>query len=437
MKRFVHRFVGLCVGLSLAACGGTGENGDTGGLAGACGLGCPGDTVQGVKLAGVAEGSSSISGIQKVDSFFSAVLGFQAAANGVSDGIQAELDQIRADFGIKPGADLKAELQKQFDANLSAKVDIDYQPARCVVDAQATLEASAKCDVSVMGGKAEVECKGSCEAEVSANVMCDANAELRCTVTAPSVKCEGECRGSCTTMLNAAARCDGNCTGTCSGNCSAYSDSAGTKCAGICDGMCTGSCDVQLEAAASCSGSCRGECTVTKPSGGCEGGIRAECRAKADASFMCSGRCTGDFEPPKVSADCEATAKAQASVNVQCTPPRLVAHYAIKAGADVKFRPALDALIDVRLPKLLEAVGKAKLVGTAGEGLAVAATGAVKGLADELKANGKLQLKVVVGAQCALEELPKAKDLVEDANDKLITKLNDTKSLTAMLGFDA
>lgn len=442
MKRFVYRFVGLSALLSLGACGGNDSNSGDGGtsngsgsvLAKTCGLGCPGDTVEGVKLAGVAEGNASISGIQQVDSFFAAVLNFQSAANGVSDGIQAQLDAIRADFGIKADANLKTELKTQFDANLTAAIKIDYEPAHCAVDAMATLEASAKCDATVSGGKAEVECKGSCEAEVSADVKCDANADLRCTVTAPDVKCEGDCRGTCTAKLDAAAKCEGTCNGDCSGSCSAYSDSAGTKCAGTCDGMCKGSCDVQLAAEASCSGTCHGECTVTKPMGGCDGGIRAECRAKADASFSCSGKCTGEFEPPMVSAECEASAKAQASVNVQCTPPRLAVSYGFKANADVKFKAALKTLVDVRLPKLLEAVGKAKLVAKAGEGLGVAATGAVKGALD---ANAKLNVKAIVGVECALHELPKAKTAVSDAADNLSDKLMTSKNITDMLGIDA
>ena len=442
MKRFVYQFVGLSVLVALNACGSDGDNTGDGGTSGGsgsvlaktCGLACPGDTVEGSKLAGIAEGNASISGIQQVDSFFSAVLGFQTAANGVSDGIQAQLDAIRADFGIKAGADLSTELKAQFDANLSAKLDVDYEPAHCVVDAMATLEASAKCDATVSGGKAEVQCKGACEAEVSASVKCDANADLRCTVTAPSIECTGECRGTCTAKLDAAAKCEGTCNGECSGNCSAYSDSAGTKCAGSCDGMCKGGCDVQLAAEASCKGTCRGECTTTKASGGCEGGIRAECRAKADASFMCSGRCTGEFEPPKVTAECEASAKAQASVNVECTPPRLAVNYAFKASADLKFKAALTTLIDVRLPALLQAVGKAKLVANAGEGLGIAATGAVKGALD---ANKELKIKVLVGVECALHELPKAKTVVETAADNLTMKLSTCKKVTDMLGFDA
>jgi len=138
MKRFIYRFVGLPVWIALAACGGSGNDAGDGGspggsgsvLAKTCGLACPGDTVDGVKLAGIAEGNASISGVQPVDSFFAAVVNFKSSADGVSDGIQAQLDAIRADFGIKADADLAAGLKAQFDANLTAKLDIDYEPAR-------------------------------------------------------------------------------------------------------------------------------------------------------------------------------------------------------------------------------------------------------------------------------------------------------------------
>jgi hypothetical protein len=427
----LNKVLGLALLTVIGACGEDGGIKDP--VAEICNFKCPGDEVGGAKLAGVAEGNASISGVAQVDAFFSATIAFENAAGGVSDGIQAQLDLIKADFGIN--GELAAGLKTAFDANLEAGVKFDYQPARCAIDAQATLEASAKCDAKVTGGKAVVDCKGSCEAEVSASAKCDASAELYCTVTAPEVKCEGSCQGSCTAELTAAAKCDGSCHGSCSGKCSAYSDAAGTKCAGSCDGMCEGTCEAQLAASAKCEGSCRGECTAKPAMGGCEGAVRAECRAMANAAFKCEGRCEGDFEPPEVSAECKASAKAQASVNVECTPPRLQVNYAFKASADAKFKAALTSLLDVRLPALLQASGKAKVVARAGEGLGMAASGAVKGAADEIRADAKL--RVLYGLKCALDQLPKAKTVIQASTDELTNKLNDTKKLTAMLGLEA
>lgn len=426
MNRF-NKFLGL-VALTLAAS--CGEDGGVPGIREICGFTCPGDTVDGVKIGGVAEGNASISGVPSVDAFFSATIAFQSAADSVSDGIQAELDLIKADFGIE--GDLAAGLKAAFDANLEAGVKFEYQPPKCAVDAEATLEASAKCDASVSGGKVEVDCKGSCEAEVDVDVDCDASAELYCTVTAPEIECEGECQGSCTVDASAGLECEGTCHGECDGECSVTTDAEGNECAGTCKGMCMGSCETQLTASAKCEGTCRGECTAKAPEASCEGAVKAECRASGDATFKCQGRCEGDFEPPMVSAECKASAKAQASVNIECTPPRLGMTYEFKLDADPKFKAALTSLIDVRLPALLKARSKAKLVANAGEGLRVAADGAVKSAVNKLKAD--FSLKLAFSLQCALEQLPAASKMIEDATDSLTDRLNDTESVTDMLG---
>jgi len=57
-------------------------------LAGQCGLTCP--------KTGIVDGNASISGVASVDSFFQAVLDFQAKANNVSAGIDAQLAAIKA-----------------------------------------------------------------------------------------------------------------------------------------------------------------------------------------------------------------------------------------------------------------------------------------------------------------------------------------------------
>lgn len=423
MNRF-NKFLGLAALIGVAACG------EDSIIDGICKFTCPGDEVDGTKIGGVAEGNASISGVPSVDAFFSATIAFRTATDGVSAGIQEQLNLIKADFGIE--GELAAGLQTAFDANLEAGVEFEYQPPKCAIDAEATLEASAKCDATVSGGKVEVECKGSCEAELNAEFECDASAELYCTVTVPEIKCEGECQGSCTAEIKGGAKCSGTCRGTCDGKCTAFSDAEGTQCAGSCDGGCEGECEAQLTAAAECMGTCRGECTAKAPEAGCMGAVKAECRGKADASFKCQGRCDGDFEPPMVSAECKASAKAQASVNIECTPPRLGMTYAFKANASGEFKAALTSLIDVRLPALLKARSKAKLVAKAGEDLGVAAQGAIKGAVDELRADFKL--KLANDLQCAIEQLPAARDIISDARDELTNRLNDSKKVTEMLG---
>src|SRR3954466_188727 len=85
--------------------------------------------------AGIAQGNASISGNASVDAFFQAVIDFQAKANGVSGGIEAQLDGIRTDFGIAGDADLSAELKAQFAANLDGGISVKAEPAKCQVDA--------------------------------------------------------------------------------------------------------------------------------------------------------------------------------------------------------------------------------------------------------------------------------------------------------------
>jgi hypothetical protein len=387
--------------------------------------------------SGIAEGNASVSGVASIDTFFQSVLNYRSRAENVSAGIEAELAAIRADFGIGANANLRSELEARIEANVDGELHVVAEPARCAVDARATLEAQAKCDASIDPGTASVECKGVCEVEATAQARCDANAELQCTVTAPSVECKGQCQGSCEVALEAAAKCEGTCTGECSGECSAYSDEQGTQCAGTCDGMCEGTCKAELMAAATCSGKCEGECTAKPAEAGCEGAIRASCKAEANAEVKCQGRCVGEFEPPMAKAECEASAKAEAKLNVECTPPRLAVDYKLKANADAAASAKFSAGVRnlrARLPALLAAVDRAKLVAQAGEGLAADATGAVKGgveTASEAAVKGNL--RVIFGLQCATDQLDDVDSAISDSNARLSAALNEAGALKGAL----
>jgi hypothetical protein len=446
MKRFGYSIMGLVFTLASLSCGKDGSGGGLPGLetlvkelAGQCGIACPGDTLDGVKVKGVVDGNAAISGVPSVDAFFGAVINFQNAATNVSSGMEAQLNLIRGDFGIAANEDLNAKLKAQFDANLEGGVVFQYQPARCAVDAGATVQAQARCEGSVTPPKAMVECKGSCEVQASASVKCDADVDLQCSFTGPTVDCQGSCQGTCEAELKAAASCSGTCRGSCSGNCSAYSDSAGTKCAGSCDAMCMGTCEAKVEASAKCMGTCRGECTVTNPSGGCMGAAHAECKAKANASVMCEGKCEGEITPPMAKAECQASAKAEAHVNVQCTPPKLELSYKLKAktGADLvaqaKFEGALKGLVNVRLPALLQASARADSIATAGEDLVVAAGAAVKGSFDTL-AKADASVKAKFGVTCAFNELPKVDDAIKTSNERLTMDLMEVKDVKSACG---
>jgi hypothetical protein len=397
-----------------------------------CGLVCPDK--------GIVDGNASISGVASVDGFFQAVINFQTTADNVSSGISAQVDAIRADFGVAAGADFKAAVDAQIKANLDGALTIKAEPAKCSVDAQATIKAEASCDATVTPGKAMVACKGGCDVKATATAMCDASADLKCTMTAPSVQCMGGCKGSCTADFKASASCTGTCQGECTGNCSAYIKNAdgSLTCNGSCDAMCKGSCKTEFVAEAMCSGTCEGECTVTKASGGCDGGIKASCEAKANATVMCDGKCTGTFDPPKAKAECQASAKANASVNVQCTPPRIAISYKLKAvtGLDVaaqaKFVVALKNL-EVRLPALLASIEQAKSVASAGEGLSASATGAVH---DAIQAGitTDASFKAQVGLACAVKQLGDVGTALTASTGALTAQLTASADLTKGLG---
>jgi len=397
-----------------------------------CGLDCD------CSAGGIAEGNAAISGVASVDAFFGSVINFQTKADSVSAAIDAEIAAIAGDFGLEAGASLEADLEAKIMANVEGGLTIDFEPARCAVNAEATIAAQAKCDASVNPGSAMVRCMGSCEVEATANVECSGSAELKCTVNPPMGMCEGTCKGSCTANLMAAATCEGTCRGTCSGDCSAYSDSGATMCAGKCDGMCQGSCEVELAAEVECEGECRGECTFTPPDGNCEGGIRAECEATGNAMVECSGRCEGDFEPPMAKAECQASAKAEAKLNVECTPPRVVIDYELNASASAESRAQFVAAIkslEVRLPALLAAIGRAEFVADAGTGLAADATAAVRaGVNTAAGAAGEGNLRVLVGLKCAVGELGKVGSAIGEASGRLEGSLTAAGDLTGALG---
>jgi hypothetical protein len=386
--------------------------GPLGDLAAQCGLVCAAN--------GVAEGNASISGVANVDAFFGSVVHFQAAADGVSDGIQAELDAIAVSLGAKTGdggVDLKAKLDVKLKANVQGGLKISYEPPKCSVSAKATLTAQAKCDASVDPGSASVKCEGSCTADASAKVDCGADATLSCTGTAPGLTCSGSCKGDC--ELSASAKCDGTCSGTCTGTCS-VKDASG-NCEGTCEGTCKGTC--KLAVAATCGGSCKGECTVQQPSGQCSGGAQAHCDAKASAKVDCKGTCSGNVTPPKAKAECEASAKADASVSAECKPPTLAVTFQLSAtaAADAKASAEFTAWLEGFKGHVAAILAyKAKLSGlaTAGADIAANAEAAIKTSINGTL-SGKVDLKATVGLGCALTELPKAVGMVTAAGTKL------------------
>lgn len=391
-------------------------------LAEQCGLTCPD--------RGILDGNASISGVANVDAFFASVVNFNAAANGVSSNIEAQLAKIRTSLELDAdasAADIVAQIEARYE--LDGGLQIAYQPAQCSVSAEATIEAAARCDAEIDPGSAKVECKGSCEVEASAEIDCGASAELKCVGTAPNLECEGSCQGTC--ELSAAAECEGTCQGSCDGECSVVN--ADGTCAGTCKGKCEGSCE--LSVAASCEGQCKGECTYTPPSGKCEANASAHCEAKGEASIECKGRCDGEITPPSVKAECQASAKAEAELNVECTPPSVDVRYAFKADADAQVKAEFEAfLVRFRgnLSALLQAVARAEVVAKAGVSLQASATAAVKSSV-KATASGDLSTKEAIGLACALSELDNVKGAITASASRLSGNIQVAGSLTAEL----
>jgi hypothetical protein len=207
-------------------------------------------------------------------------------------------------------------------------------------------------------------------------------------------------------------------------------------CAGECTGTCEGTCEAKLEAAAKCSGTCRGECKVTGAEADCKGSAHAECKAKADASIECKGKCEGEIKPPSASAECEATAKAEASINVQCSPPELAVNYKLKAGVDAmaqaRFEAGLKNLARVRLPALVAATARAKVITKAGVDLGQSAEAAVLASVKTLQADGGLRTKITLA--CAMNELPDVAEAMSDSIDQLEDSLSASAAITGALG---
>ncbi len=416
--------LGLLVGSSAAALQGCKD----GGVLDSCGLTCNGNAF--------VEGNATISGIASVDAFFGAALDLKAALGSVSADIRGNLDKIAASLNLEAGAtgaQIKGALEAKFSATLQGGINIEYAPPRCEASVEVTASAAAQCDATVDPGSVEVSCEGSCEVEAGVMVDCGAEAELKCTGTAPNLACEGECQGNCAADFSAGGACEGTCKGTCSGNCSLTN--AMGECEGQCDATCTGTCDIELKAGATCDGKCEGQCTYTPPMGMCEASASAKCEAMAGGSVECSAKCEGSATPPSVSAECEASVQAKASASVQCNPPELLITYEFAAGVDANAQAEFRAWLEgfkVNFAAILGARAKASLVVDAANGLVDAAGNAVADVFTELA--GDANLKVAVGAACAIDQLPTAASAISSAIGELSANVSASAEVVAAVG---
>lgn len=447
MRKIVSGLALLTATLGLSSCGEDGltnpldKNPLANELLQQCGLDCK----------GVIESRGSLSGDAKLDAFFTAVVSFDAQARLIEADIEAALREMALAAGaeVEAGADIKdlsaaieAQVKGGFDGKIDGGLELVYEPPRCAVSAQATLEAAARCDASVDPGKASVECKGECVAEVEAMASCEG--ELKCTGKAPSFACEGECTGSC--ELDVGATCEGTCNGVCKldGTAACDGECKGTLTDGMCDGecdvraggTCSGTCEGSCELAAggTCEGKCKGECTWDPGEAECQG--RASCEASGSASVECKGECKGEVEPPKVDAECEASVKAEANMKAECHPPKVDLKYELNADgelygdvdAQAEFAAQMEAFAKA-YGKLVAKMGKLEMVLSAGGELRDAAETTISSAAEAI-VDGDANWGAKAGAYCAVSQAGPTASLLASAAQRLNGSLQVVVELT-------
>jgi hypothetical protein len=438
MKKFYSSLAMLAVLPALASCGDDLPNP----LGGACDLSCK----------GVVEANGSVSGIASVDAFFTSALKFKGQAGILEADIRGILAEMALSLGINAGGSveqlagrIESHIKGGFEGKIEGGIDIKFAPPRCEVNAQASLQAAARCDASVDPGKASVECHGGCVVEASAAASCEG--ELKCTGKAPAFECKGSCEGTCN--LSAGGKCEGTCSGSCNfetagkcdGECKGSTDEGGNctgecevRAGGSCNGTCTGSCE--LNVAAECSGECKGSCTFDAPEASCDGELT--CEAEANAMVECKGECKGEVVPPKVKAECEASVKAEADFSAECSPPSLDVDYTLSAelqgegnvDARLAFEAQLQGFVKA-FGKLQAKAAKLELVAKAGADLLGAADGAVKGA---VNAAAKGDVGAALGAQCALGALGETQKLIGDASKSVSASVNAVGKIGGAIG---
>lgn len=171
---------------------------------------------------------------RKLKAFLEATVALEQAVKGVELEVRTGCDAMAKELGVSPEGDTKAvcnavlaQLKEDLSAGIQAeaKLEVEYKPAVCRVDASFAAEVAAKCEASASG-----------------NV---------------SVTCEGTCSGTCS----------GACDGTCQG------DNSGGECNGQCDGVCRGS----------CSGGCEGSADV-QASAECEAKAEVDASVKMECT---------------------------------------------------------------------------------------------------------------------------------------------------------
>jgi len=256
---------------------------------------------------GGASGQSSVnpdacSGIQEIDigrrihAFLVATAKLQETIFGVEAYVRDTCSEMGSRLGMSlsgtstqevcnaVATELRGSLQASFKGQ--AKLDVQYQPAVCEVNAEFAAEVAAEC-----------------EAKAKADI---------------SVSCEGTCQGTC--------------QGTCEGKCAGAAGGGGAG--GQCNGECQGS----------CKGECKGECK-----GSADVQAEATCEASAEVRANAEVECTPPELKVNYDAKLVAdTSKLEAAIDaIKYGLPRLLVAHAkltgpVKRAATVWARTAKD-----------------------------------------------------------------------------------------------
>lgn len=178
---------------------------------------------------------------RKLKAFFEATVKLNDTVVETEQVVKTSCKMMGTELGMAPGDlegttnDVCARVITTIRDNLKVSIKgeaglkVDYKPAVCTVDIQATARAAA-------------ECEAKAEADIA-------------------VRCEGSCTGTC--------------SGACDGTCHAEGGTGGSS--GQCNGHCEGSCG------GTCSGGCDGHADVE---------ASAQCKAQAEVNASVDVQCT-------------------------------------------------------------------------------------------------------------------------------------------------
>jgi len=256
----------------------------------------------------------------------------KTACGGIAKDLGATGEFKSGEEACKAAAKAMGDFKAKLGAN--AKIAITIKAPVCRADMSVMGDCAAKCDASVTGPSAKVECEPG-----KLSGSCDAQCEGSCDVEAGAA-CSGECSGKCDAAMK--GTCSGKCDGKCDGK-----DSKGASCAGTCDGKC----DAQVQG--ECKGKCGGSCKL-KAGAKCEGTCSGKCSAEMKAP-----KCNGEVKPPKMSAECKGQCDAKVSAKAECTPAAV--GISIVGAADADAAGKFKATIEKNLPIVLKvAIGMAE-----------------------------------------------------------------------------